>query len=829
MSEVTPLFALTYARDPAAFVDGFLDFAAKRDLVLYPAQEEALLAIADDKNVILGTPTGSGKTLVATAQHVRSLELGQRSFYTCPIKALVSEKFFQLCRDFGGEHVGMMTGDAAINAEAPIICCTAEVLASMALRQGDRMPPCSVIADEFHYYADRERGAAWQIPLLTLPHATFLLMSATLGDPSFFAEELTTLTGKETVVIDRGERPVPLDFSYRETALHETISNLVRDDRAPIYLVNFTQRDAAEQAQNLMSLNFSSKEDKQAIAAALSGFRFDTPYGKEMQRFVRHGVGVHHAGLLPKYRLMVERLAQKGLLKVISGTDTLGVGVNIPIRSVLFTQLNKFDGEKSAILSVRDFMQIAGRAGRRGFDTRGDVVVQAPEHVIENLKLEAKAQAGKKVVKRKPPERGYVHWDKSTFERLLSGKPEPLKAQLELNHGMLLQALQDAAGPAHGYRRLLGIIAASHADAYRKRELKRTAAELFRSLRTAGVIHLKPLRVSTELQNDFSMMHALSLWLLGAIKELPEADPQAHALTMLTLCESIVENPAVILRKQEDKLKTLRINELKAEGVPYDERIAALEEITYLKPHADWIYASFNEFAKHHPWLGGDSRSGGAHNHNIRPKSIARDMFETYASFNDYVREYGLQRSEGALLRYLSEVCKVLLHTVPQEARTSELEDISVYFETMLRQVDRSLLEAWEKLTSAPEPEAVTRAPPKVDDSPALIRNMRSLVHRFMRTVTLAQWDDAAEQLSGERTGDDMKALIAPLGLVFERQPAMLHISVEPEFVHATQTLSDAEGSTGDCLIFSARRQLLADAAPACLELVGLDASGAAP
>ena len=815
MSDVTPLFALTYAREPAAFVDGFLDFTAQRELVLYPAQEEALLAIADDKNVILGTPTGSGKTLVATAQHVRSLQLGQRSFYTCPIKALVSEKFFQLCRDFGGEHVGMMTGDAAINAEAPIICCTAEVLASMALRQGERMPACSVIADEFHYYADRERGAAWQIPLLTLPHATFLLMSATLGDATFFAEELTTLTGKETVIIDRGERPVPLDFSYRETALHETISDLVRTNRAPIYLVNFTQRDAAEQAQHLMSLNFSSKEDKQAIAAALSGFRFDTPYGKEMQRFVRHGVGVHHAGLLPKYRLMVERLAQKGLLKVISGTDTLGVGVNIPIRSVLFTQLNKFDGEKSAILNVRDFMQIAGRAGRRGFDTRGDVVVQAPEHVIENLKLEAKAQAGKKVVKRKPPEKGYVHWDKNTFERLMNGKPEPLKAQLEINHGMLLQALQDVEGPAHGYRRLLAVIAASHADAYRKRELKRTAAELFRSLRVAGVIHLKPLRVSTELQNDFSMMHALSLWLLGALKELPEqSSEQERALTMLTLCESIVENPAVILRKQEDKLKTMKINELKAEGVPYDERIAALDEITYPKPHADWIYASFNEFSKLHPWLKGE---------NIRPKSIAREMFETYASFNDYVREYGLQRSEGALLRYLSEVCKVLLHTVPQDLRSSELEDITAYFETMLRQVDRSLLEAWEKMTAAPDPEAQTHAPPKVDNSPALIRSMRSLVHRFMRTAILAQWDDAAEQLAGERSGDELKALITPLSLVFDRQPAMLHITVEADFIHATQTLSDAEGSTGSRLIFSAKRTLLADAAPACLELVGLD------
>src|SRR5689334_17676330 len=207
----------------------------------------------------------------------------RRSFYTCPIKALVSEKFFALCEDFGPEYVGMMTGDATVNHDAPIICCTAEILASIALREGDRADVDYVVMDEFHYYADRERGVAWQIPLLTLPQARFLLMSATLGPTERFEKALTDLTGADTAVVTSAERPVPLDFEYRESPLHETLQDLIRRERAPVYLVNFTQRSAAEEAQSLMSVDFCSKDEKKAIAAALVGTRFDSPYGKEVQ------------------------------------------------------------------------------------------------------------------------------------------------------------------------------------------------------------------------------------------------------------------------------------------------------------------------------------------------------------------------------------------------------------------------------------------------------------------------------------------------------------------------------------------------------------------
>src|SRR5215510_252858 len=594
-------------------LDRFVSFATATGLSLYPAQEEAILELLSGKHLILNTPTGSGKSLVAMALHFKSMCEGRQSFYTGPIKALVNEKFFALCDAFGPEKVGMMTGDATINRTAPIICCTAEILSNMALRDADPKVD-DIVMDEFHYYADRERGVAWQVPLLALNRSTFLLMSATLGDMTTIEESLRQLTGREVAVIRSSQRPVPLDYEYRETPLHETLEELLAKGKYPVYLVNFTQRAAAEQAQNLLSVNFSSPEEKEQIRQALHNTRFDTPYGKELHKLLRHGLGLHHAGLLPRYRLWVEKLAQAGLLKVISGTDTLGVGVNIPIRTVLFTQLCKFDGEKVGILSVREFQQIAGRAGRKGFDDHGFVVAQAPEHVIENRRLAAKQAQGKKVVMHKPPTKGYVHFDRGTFERLVGGTPEPLESRFEITHGVLLSCLQGgrdraAAGAgagkprAAGYRRLLSIIARSHGGPRQQREQRRRAAACFRTLRHAGIVNVVPyeavrgraIEVSGDLQIDFSLHHTLSLYLVEVLARLDRAAP-TYALDVLTVVESIVEDPDVVLRKQLDRIKTEKMAEMKAAGVEYDQRIAELDAMEWPKPNRDFIYETFNEF-----------------------------------------------------------------------------------------------------------------------------------------------------------------------------------------------------------------------------------------
>ncbi|MEO8215111.1 MAG: DUF3516 domain-containing protein, partial [Myxococcales bacterium] len=617
-------------------------------------------------HVVLSTPTGSGKSLVATGLFFKALSEGKTAYYTCPIKALVNEKFFAFCELFGPERVGLMTGDASINRTAPLVCCTAEILANMALR--DRSARVDyVVMDEFHYYADRERGVAWQIPLLCLNDATFLLMSATLGDTRSIERGIEERTKRPFAAVRGTTRPVPLHYEYRDTPLHETIAELVSGGRAPVYLVNFTQRAAAEEAQNLLSVEICTKAEKEAIKIALHDVPFTTPFGKELQRFLRHGVGIHHAGLLPRYRLLIEKLAQSGLLKVVSGTDTLGVGVNIPLRTVLFTQLCKYDGEKSGILGVRDFQQIAGRAGRKGFDTQGYVLCQAPAHVIENKRLAAKG--GKKFVPRKPPQKGYVPWDKGTFDRLVSGTPEPLESRFSVTFGMLINLLSgrksDRGG---GYRALVQLIARSAESDRKKREHRRLAATYFRTLRRAGIIEVvtteairgRVVEVSGELQRDFSLNQTLSLYLLDT---LPGLDPKSpsHALDVLTLVESILENPEAVLRKQLDREKGTRIAQMKADGMDYDQRMAELDSIEYPKPCRDLIYETFNTFADKHPWVGSE---------NIRPKSVAREIYETLATFSEYVRDLGLERSEGVLLRYLADAYRTLEQTVPPLFRT---------------------------------------------------------------------------------------------------------------------------------------------------------------
>ncbi len=746
--------------DADELLDRFTGWIHDTGLVPYPAQEEALLELTTGQHVILSTPTGSGKSLVAAGLHFKARSEGRRSFYTAPTKALVSEKFFALCDEFGADQVGMLTGDASINRDAKIICCTAEVLANMAVSEGAALDAPYVVMDEFHYFGDRDRGMAWQIPLLELRDTQFLLMSATLGDTGEIEKLITRTTGRKVVRIHADERPVPLDFAYRETPIHETVEKLLARGQAPIYIVHFTQREAAEQAQALTSAGVSDKAEKKRIAEELVGFRFDTPFGKEIQRVLRHGIGLHHAGLLPKYRLLVERLAQLGLLKVVCGTDTLGVGVNIPIRTVLFTKLCKFDGERVAILPVREFLQISGRAGRKGFDDAGSVVCQAPEHVIENKSREASAAAKgagrkKKIVKKKAPTRGYVPWNADTLTRLSTSPPEPLKSRFRVTAGLLVGCLQGADELGRGgYARLDAMLGRSLEDARSKRRQRREAAVLFRALRRAEILVVErgpayfggEVRVSDELQRDFSLHHTLSLYLVEVMEALDPGAPD-HALQLLACVEAILENPRALLIAQERRIKGEVVAKLKAEGVPYEERMAKLDEITWPKPHAEFIYATFNRFAEAHPWVGEE---------NIRPKGLAREMFESYSAFNDYVNRNQMARMEGTLLRYLSQVHNTLVRTVPEAHKGDDVLDMIAYFRTLLARVDASLLEEWQdrvdggSVLDAPDDRDAPEAPPRLDRK-AFEARVRSELHHLIRCLARQEYEAASDAIHSDR------------------------------------------------------------------------------
>ncbi|KAA0253043.1 MAG: DUF3516 domain-containing protein [Acidobacteria bacterium] len=760
--EVAPLADRVPPRgtdDPDEILGLFLDWVAETGLTLYPAQEEALLELMAGRHVVLGTPTGSGKSLVALGLHFKALCEGKVSFYTSPIKALASEKFFALCAELGPENVGMRTGDASINPEGGVVCCTAEVLSNMALRLGEELDAPYVVMDEFHYYADKERGVAWQVPLLVLPGTQFLLMSATLGDTSAIAERLERDTGRKVAFVTSEERPVPLDFEYRETPLHETIEDLLAQGKSPIYVVNFTQRECAELAQSLTSVKIGTKESREEVRRIAAERRLSTPYGKEFRRFLSFGVGIHHAGLLPKYRLLVEQLAQKGLLPVICGTDTLGVGVNIPIRTVLFTKLAKFDGTKVGLLTVREFKQIAGRAGRRGFDDRGSVVAQAPEHIVEKRQAERKsAGSGKKVARTfKGPAKGEVSWSEETFQRLVSRPPETLKSRFRLTHGMVLDLLQRDASASRSdlpnFASLRDLVARCHEDDGAKVRLVSHAAALVRSLYRAGIVGLVPgegrhrVAVAEDLQWDFSLHQTLSLFALAAIERLDPASP-TYAAEVVTVVESVLEDPDVVLRRQADRAKGKLVEELKAEGVPYEERMARLAEVTHPKPMSDFLYGAFEAFRAEHPWAAGS---------DVSPKSIGREMLESFAAFPDYVRSYGLERSEGVLLRYLSQLYKALDQTVPETAKTDAFWDALGYFRSLVGETDASLLEEWESLR---HPERVleerTRPGKRAEATwlTELLANpkvfaarVRAELHLLVRALSRQEWEEAAERV----------------------------------------------------------------------------------
>ena len=722
-----------------AIWETFTSWTTGRGINLYPAQEEASLGILAGDNVILATPTGSGKSMVANAAHFIALARGQRSFYTAPIKALVSEKFFALCDIFGAENVGMMTGDATVNGNAPIIAATAEIVANIALRDGAEANIDQVVMDEFHYYSEPDRGWAWQVPLLELSKAQFLLMSATLGDTQWLEEDLTRRTGRATNLVAGTTRPVPLDFSYVFSAVHETIEELLADKKAPIYVVHFSQREAAERAQALTSLSgIITKDEKEAIAQEIGGFRFTTAFGKDLSKLLRKGIGIHHAGMLPKYRRLVERLAQKGLLKVICGTDTLGVGINVPIRTVLMTGLAKFDGQRQRILKSREFHQIAGRAGRAGYDTEGTVVVEAPEHEIENAKERRRIGDDPKrlkKLKKKSAREGEVSWSEKTFARLTEAEPEQLTSQFRVSNSMLLNVL---ARHGNGYDHMRHLLRDNHDNRSKQNKDILTALDLFRGLVDSGVvqkstkgldIYGRPYHLVRELPRDFALNQPLGPFALAALSLLdPEAE--TYNLDVISVFEAILDDPRQVLIAQQKQRRGEEIAALKADGVDYTDRMNIVEDITWPKPLEELLEQAYDTFAETNAWV---------KEFELRPKSVVRDMLENAMTFSDLVATYGLARSEGVILRYLTDAWRTLKQSIPDEYNTPELEDIVIWLGELIRQVDSSLVDEWAQMAGEDSPidqDTVDRELAfGVEDPTALTANRRAftiMVRNYM-------------------------------------------------------------------------------------------------
>lgn len=824
---------------PEILYDRFVEWTGQRGIELYPAQDEAVTELVDGKNVIMATPTGSGKSLVALAAHYYGLAHRKTSYYTAPIKALVSEKFFDLIEIFGAEHVGMVTGDSAINPDAPIICCTAEILAIHALREGSGLEVGPVVMDEFHFYADPQRGWAWQVPLLELPQAQFVLMSATLGDTTFFETSITDRTGRDTVTVSSATRPIPLYFDYSEIPVQQQVEALVSAQMSPVYIVRFSQLDAVEQASNLASISVTSRAEKDRIAELVKDFRFASGFGKTLNRLIRQGIGVHHAGMLPKYRRLVERLAQEGLLKVISGTDTLGVGINVPIRTVLMTALSKFDGVRQRHLNAREFHQIAGRAGRAGFDTAGTVVVQAPEHIIENALADQKAaekfanikndderarriaQSSKSQPKKSPP-KGFVSWSKTTFDKLVVAQPEPMVSRMRITHSILLNMLARPGNPIQAVRRMILRSAETKAS---KAQLQRRAIGILRELLVTEVVVVNDtpnewgnrLELTVELQADFALNQPLSPFALAAF-ELLETDSPSYAVDMVSIIEATLDPPRQILTAQLRKVRDEEMARMRADGAEYNERMKVLDSLTPPQPLGELLSQQFEIYRQGAPWLA---------EFDLQPKSVVRDMYERAMGFGDYVNYYGIARSEGVLLRYLTDADKALRQTIPQELRTEELDLLQQWLETIIVTTDSSLLEEWENMMAddvdqliADHESLTPPEPPKLTDNRGVFKVMvRNAMFQRVQLFgdeqdarlealdyladgaipfTSDNWADALDDFFGQYEDlDDSPAA---------RAPEFFRISTAPELSNAE--MADVGTTAGDYWLVS---QILVD------------------
>ena len=728
--------------------EAFTNWVADRGIELWPHQEEALMSLMVGDHVILGTPTGSGKSLVALGMHFMAMCFGETSYYTAPIKALVSEKFFNLVELLGRDNVGMITGDVHINTEAPVICCTEEILANQALREGPDALVHSVAMDEFHFFSDTDRGWAWQVPLLTLPKTQFLLMSATLGDVTQIADLLRRQTTRDVSNVTDAPRPVPLSYEYALTPLEGTVELALRKDEGPLYVVHFSQDAALTSAQNLASYGVATKEQREAVKEAMKGAQFSTAFGKTLKRLLGCGVGVHHAGMLPRYRLLVEKLAQQGLLPVICGTDTLGVGINVPIHTVVLTQLTKFDGRKMRRLRSREFHQIAGRAGRSGFDTEGVVIAEAPEHEIENHKAEVKAAGDlkklKKIKKKRPPE-NFVNWNEDTFNKLIESVPEQLTPRMRITHSMVLAEVEQGG---NARARVDQLIEDSLQPAEEKVKLHVRAAEVLQTLIDADVVVHEVdedgedvYSVTMDLPEDFALDQPLSPFLLAALELLDPESPE-YAFDLVSMVEATLEDPRQVLRAQERKARDAAMAEMKMDGVDYDERLERIADVTYPKPLEDLLDAAFSKYCDAVPW---------ARDYYLRPKSVLRDMLESAADFKGYIQKLGIMRYEGILLRYLSEAFRGLDRTIPEDKRTEQLKDIIAWLGLIVRSVDSSLVDEWENAGAV-----LDAAPPDAAGAEAVVRDRRGLTvlvrNALFSRVRMAAHRDTAGL--GEADGD---------------------------------------------------------------------------
>ncbi len=380
-----------------------------RGLTLDRFQEDACKAIDKNQSVLVSAPTGCGKTIVAEYAVDVSMQKEKRVIYTAPIKALSNQKYRDFKKRFGDENVGIHTGDLSVNPAAPILIMTTEIFRNMILEQSHRLEDVLyTIFDEVHFIDDEDRGTVWEESIILAPdHIRFVSLSATVPNIDDLADWINEVRHSETVVIKENNRPVPLKnhlFSakygpvsfkllqskylknpkqrkklrFRKPSARRIIKHILREEGTPILYFTFNRKGCESSAYQHAELNLLSREEEERLQTMVTDLvnKYQLQdYEKldSLKSLWHRGVAFHHAGILPAAKEIVERLFATGLIKLLFCTETFALGVNMPARTVVFDDLEKFNGVEFMYMPNRSFQQMAGRAGRRGMDDIGHV------------------------------------------------------------------------------------------------------------------------------------------------------------------------------------------------------------------------------------------------------------------------------------------------------------------------------------------------------------------------------------------------------------------------------------------------------------------------
>jgi hypothetical protein len=698
-----------------AFYDKFL---LSRGLEPYPVQEQAVTAIFAGKSVLVTVPTGTGKTLMAKAALFRAVGRGERAIYTTPLRALTEEKYRELCADFGDENVGFATGDYKVNREAPIQVEVAEILWNRIVADKHVAPAEIVVMDEGHYFNDPERGYVWEQSIIGLdPRVQLVILSATVGHADRFCQWVEVTRRVPMALVESRERKVPLVHEYREEMLIDTVRDLAHGGDVPAIVFVFGREQCFEVARLLKSCRrFTTDEEKAKIDAMCDEALLPSGEAKELRPLLTHGIGVHHAGILPRYKQLVEQLALERLIKFVVSTETIAAGINLPARTVVFPSLRKFIKQQPRMITAAEYHQMAGRAGRPQFDDRGLAITLAPEQVVSDLKKELKdaakrpaydeAKVKKTVYGRARADaqrKNDLIWTPETHAELVRGEPAELRSKTKISAEQVLaiglpdltaakipqseaelrMAEAERSLPPSMRLDIVTVIENLLLTERERKELLKVLAQLVDNMKALGVLDEHGKQVSGEMIRQLQGMDGLFIYYVLFNHQLDYEE-------LRQLVEYLIDHDIIqrqLDRKGEDEKREWmrnKLRELRLENphVTWDD-VEAQYEAEHPRQFTK-IELIHGEFAAKvpHPELHGGKKA----------KNTWAQLEDGGLGFLEFVEKHGLEHEEGNLFSYLVRVMNFATK-LGEASQLPEFSDMAERVRKLLARIDLRLVE----------------------------------------------------------------------------------------------------------------------------------------